>query len=852
MADRDLNSNQYTLRRCRTASRRGWIRPVAVVGSAIGAVMAAAIAFAWIASGPVETPAMKLDVALRLAVKGQTFDAIRLVDSIESEKLANDSQRAKLALLRGIGEAELANRSSLKQIVYKHLDAAEIELKHANELTFPNGFEGLGNYYLGSTLYRLQKFVDAEPFLDSAITRYPIARFDAANALVDLKLSQPTIDIAATQNAIDRWRNLPAIASDQIDRAILAQARLKLLTKQLDTAVEIANQIKPQNALRSEAECLIASALWEQLLTQLNREDNAPIKLTASQIAQAEDIQNRLTKVLRSAALSVQDKSRAYFLKAEIARMLGRQDEAISLLANLHSSAPQSIEALAAAVTQIDLFADLARWDDANQTLRMLTSNFGQQRWYNNTWQPITKLAETLRQVGGKFLKARAFEPAISYSQTLPPFLTAADRLRIAAPAYHGLGEQLGRSESAKSASSKLVSLNSSQQEVGKLQAQQAFANAGKAYEQLANLQMIAADYGQLLWTAIEDYSAAQNFNRSNLLIDCFVDVHSKDRRPLAYLKKAENLQKQGNNTAAIQTLNKCITNFSDDPLSYEARFRLATIYLDQFEYTQAKDLFLANLYDGNLTPQSPIWQNSLFDLGLLYCRLGLDEAAKVRSLNDSSGIAEQKNRFDQMQSAQGNLLQGVQRLEEASARFPNDPRRFESLYRIAESYRVAAEWPKLQLDTSTLASAETRENHRQQRDQLLQSSQKSFAALREQLNAAGDLTENDPQLKRIFRNSFLGEADLLYEGQQYELALSAYRKASNRFLMLPIALEGLTRASQCLVQLGRNEEALRTLNQASEVLNRIDDTDPAAFAQSTRATKAEWRTFLDWMKTTI
>ncbi len=106
--------------------------------------------------------------------------------------------------------------------------------------------------------------------------------------------------------------------------------------------------------------------------------------------------------------------------------------------------------------------------------------------------------------------------------------------------------------------------------------------------------------------------------------------------------------------------------------------------------------------------------------------------------------------------------------------------------------------------------------------------------------------------MRRLLRNSFLGEADLLYEMKDYEKALGIYRSAANRFVSQPISLEALTRSAQCLQQMGRVAEANRAVLQAYDLVARIDASNPEAFAQTTRGSKEEWLAYLDWLKTAI
>jgi tetratricopeptide (TPR) repeat protein len=238
--------------------------------------------------------------------------------------------------------------------------------------------------------------------------------------------------------------------------------------------------------------------------------------------------------------------------------------------------------------------------------------------------------------------------------------------------------------------------------------------------------------------------------------------------------------------------------------------------------------------------------------MGTILCQTGSENFADSRSKYDTA-LPEQKKQLTlEMNNAYDELLKGIQRLEEAIRRFPNDDRNFTCLYQVAESYRSAAEWPKLKLTEVASSTVDLRENYRKDRDELLNQSLAAYVRLRESLTQDGESVVVDPIRRKLMENSFFGEADLLYEMQEYEKAIGVYRSASNRFLSQPAALEALTRVGQCLQQLGRNGEATRVINQAMDLINRIDDSNPKVFEETTRGSKKEWTAYLNWLKSNM
>ena len=83
---------------------------------------------------------------------------------------------------------------------------------------------------------------------------------------------------------------------------------------------------------------------------------------------------------------------------------------------------------------------------------------------------------------------------------------------------------------------------------------------------------------------------------------------------------------------------------------------------------------------------------------------------------------------------------------------------------------------------------------------------------------------------------------------KNYEGALVAYRNIANRLLNEPEALEALSQAAECLMQLGRKEESRRLISQARDVLEQIPPARDAQFMGFTRFSRNEWGKHLDWM----
>ena len=97
-----------------------------------------------------------------------------------------------------------------------------------------------------------------------------------------------------------------------------------------------------------------------------------------------------------------------------------------------------------------------------------------------------------------------------------------------------------------------------------------------------------------------------------------------------------------------------------------------------------------------------------------------------------------------------------------------------------------------------------------------------------------------------LLRNTLFLRADTLFALQDFSKAEDAYALAASRYSDSPEALEAYLRIASCQRQLRDNEAAQQTLLDAQALLRAMPEASD--FAATTRYTKQQWLTVLDWM----
>ena len=103
--------------------------------------------------GATQDPTDQLETAMRLMRRGEEDTSFRLATSVDLKSLKKRSDRSKRAFLLGARERKAAESIVQRRIASEKNQLAVKHLVQSRDLAFPDGYEGLGNYYLGMALF---------------------------------------------------------------------------------------------------------------------------------------------------------------------------------------------------------------------------------------------------------------------------------------------------------------------------------------------------------------------------------------------------------------------------------------------------------------------------------------------------------------------------------------------------------------------------------------------------------------------------------------------------------------------------------------------------------------------------
>lgn len=767
-------------------------------------------------------PTQQLEIGLRLLRKGDGESSSRIARAIPTTALKKRSDVSKREFLMGAYARRKAESIQQRRVSIEHNEEAVKHLSKSRDLAFPEGHEGQGNYLLGLALFDLLRWDEAEPVLEIAAERWPQGRVDAIERLVDIDLSETHQDPDVAMERVRQWRALPKSTFNEEDRANIKEMQILYNQGEYVKVLGVGDRIPIESPFRAQCELTTGRCLQQLGLASGEPDRSEKLRAAAAKFQRVLEFPNIPVKIRRQSNLEL----------GRVVRDLGEKTNAVSIFSILRLSSPYEAESLVSGLEEIDCLIDLGRYADAVATLEHITKNFGEQRWYENDWMPINNMRNKVVATGQRMIDRGAYEETARFANFLPPFCDELNRLQIKSRLYDLWSNQLRKQGETD----------------GKTESYHRIA--ANAFSKLATKLLRAPEYKNLLLKAIENYRLAGDFEDSNRHLDLYLQFEPRESLPFGLLAKAKNYNSMAQNDKALSTLQKLLEGNTSTSIIHDARLEAAKLHAANDEFTAAEELIVQNLYYSDLKPESTIWRESLFELGELLFRKGEKLQGKALYAIQESPSRSFEN-LGVVEESYNELVRGIARIEEGLRRFDSDPRRSRMMYTTAKAYQMAATWPELLLRENRLANEDTITNWKNQRKDLLSKSRAMFRKLRQEIisqPSEGANSENSRNSENFLRNSFFGEADLLFEAGEYDEAMVSYRDAANRFINEPESIEAMIQIANCQKRMGKPNDSRRTLEMTKDILNRISTEKDDKFKAVTSHDRQGWLRYIDWM----
>lgn len=766
----------------------------------------------------------------------------------------NEDAQVWLALkkfLSGAGTFYQAMQMELPRDRRNLLKEALPSLQAAQELGFPDGRSadgyrmlGIANKEMGdyeaATNY-LQKAIDFDLTLQAELTpllaissaRRPREDLDEAIQAINGILAQESLDVqkrTETELLKIQW----LIDLKRFDEAsrIIENAKTRIepaVDVQERWALNAADSLLLMKAQRLVRQTLAGVVPPSGSVTIAGIPASVDDQVTQNQKDALADLRRELTVMQREAAPKTASLSR--LTAAQALLLVGEMDLALAELSILRQQRPFGDEGLEGGLSEMELLAEQALGDEVLQTASYLVREINQSRHLNFTAKKETEFNARVINVLARLRATEEYGPAVETAGAVVSLFGEAESSIQKGVAFQDWGEA-----TLKAGKSPGGDISREAFELARAR----FRGAGDAFATAAQEQFNTTKYVPTLWSAIDAYQRGRHFSKSIGLLEKYLRYEDRMKQPQGLVAHGRALLAEGQPEEAMKSLQTCIVEFPRDPMRYEAQLLAAQAAADSNDSEEAKALLQQNLVDGQLTPQSPIWRDSLHTLGeLLYTESDLGTLA-----TEELKLPE---KIEALRKVEPKLTLALRRLNEATERYWPSPRSQAASYLFARGQLLAARLPDAEMENESLLDAAKRDL-RQKSNRYRQTALDRFASLVRYLDNQQRDTELSEKQEATLRNSLLGQADTLKSMQRFTEAADAYRDMSLRYMNEPPALEALLGQARMVRLLGRDREADLLLNQAGVVLKKIDAKWDDRFEEMTRFNRGGWERYLTWI----
>lgn len=862
--------------------------PVVMVGVAgLSAMVGFATLFSlWMRNGPPDGY-RRLRLAEDQYLAGRPIVAGRLAEQVELDS-ENEQDAAYLPLQRFLvaaGRVAKANQAEEAAERRKLLSEAVPFLEEAAGSGFPTGRDGEGHRLLGEVLYETGRFESAADSIRYAIDQDLAQRDELLPLLANAELRGPAANAARALKTIDRYLHLTTLDASQRREGELSRIQALLALRRFGEAQRV---IDGELAKIEQADLATQASLADhrdqlRLLAAQRKVDatverfgpgslggealvigggsgdvsgevaNPPLGVGRDQrllvMRELADVLVELNRLHREARPELAAQAR--LLAARAFRCQGDLESAISQLTSVRQQRPFGAEGLAGGLAEMEMLAAQGRGEEALQTCRYVMRELGDPKRFDGSLVSLSEFKDRLKSAIERLWRVGQFRAAIDISRSLTPLFSRSEALVLEAGGYRHWAETT--MDDGKESSGG-VERSTAQR------ARKRFRAAGDAFHDAAVLEFNTEQYLPLLWQAIDAYQKGRHFSRSIDLLEPYLRYEQRRWQPRGLLAQGRALLAEGRPKRAIEALETCIIEFPRDPLRYDARLMAAHAALElenerrkreaagaddgpatePLRYVpRAKEYLQANLEDGELTPDSEPWRDSLFALAeLLYAEV---TAAELDA--DDRDTALRAKRLAEHEPL---LREAIRHLDSAVQRYWPMPRAEAAAYLLARCHRTAARWADLQAAAPDLLDAAKR-TLRQRTEQSLELALATYDLLIDRYLDEEEERRLGHNEDMMLRNCSIAKADTYFEMGKLNEAEEEFRAISLRYMNEPTALEAIMGQAKTVRQLGRPQAANKLVAQALKVLSRIPPEWDGRFDAMTRFDRAAWDRYLTW-----
>ena len=735
-----------------------------------------------------------LQMALDALDKGDFEGADQIIRRMQRQPQNPDEFGGALFVLGAIkvNQAESEWSAARQRAVY--LVAARY-LQKAEALGVSREIEPQLLFLLGQSLIRGNQPQQGIEPLKRALALEDTPDKEIHQLLTEANLDLPNPDLEAVLFHSERLLSFDDLTDEEKTSALVLRAETLGNLGRATEANEIVQQLRQHSSNDGQLRSLSGRLLLAEArhLRSDNPKRQSLIEQAKADLHEAQQLDTFNGETTRQAKYWI---GKSFEIEGDHTSAIEVFDE----VAKLYGDTPES---LAAMLAEADLLRFAGEKEKALAGYRHVLEAVGNPTTYSNKLIPLQRLKKHLSSAHASFVASRDFDAAMALLELFSSLFNQEEIIALRASTHERWGNELLRRARE---STPLTAAKLSKEGRYHLRA------AGRAYETLAGVRFAMREYSDDLWLAAENYYMGQSYTHAARVLEDYLEYEPERRNASVLLRLGQSYLTTGRTKDAVRALENCITLHPRDLAVYQARLECVRAYRQLNRNREAEQLLLQNINGEELTPESPEWRNSLFELGEIYHEAGRYEEA-------------------------------VQALKEAVQRDENAPQALMARYTIARSYHIAAKKPA---ENVLLSKTENeRQKNRKLRDEYLQGALENYKQVQRMLTLESH-GEGSALRENLLRNCYMMQGSVLFQLRRYEEASQAYANVSTLFQDEPFVLESFVHIANCWRRLDQPIKARGTIEQAKLVLQRLPRD--ANFKVATNFNRQQWELFLDEM----
>ncbi|MGL4514206.1 MAG: tetratricopeptide repeat protein [Lacipirellulaceae bacterium] len=762
-------------------------RSMAIGLAFVGAMVATVVAWVMLADIAAGPPPVTIEMALEALDAGDNELAESLVEQMQTQNLILPGEYGGPLFVLGAIKCAAADLQWAPERKRTEFFVASKYLSEARAIGWPRDRDSQGLFLLGKSLIWSRQTRRGMETLDSALEIGTPDEIDAHLLLAEAYYYAGVPNYSKSIEHLDLALDHPAIDDKRRGPALLLRAKALANRRRWDEAE--ASITASEGAVEaSDRLVTLGKVLVARLEASVDSDDAAQNAERARNALDRAKTFDKLAEISREAD----------YLLARIEQLTGDEAKALGEFVALRREFGATTPGVAAAIAEGDLLLASGDSDDAVEAYRRGLEVAGEPSDYRSDVLPLAEFRKRVRLAHSTLIEAEDYAAAYHLAERVTPMLSRVTQLRLRANTLAAWGEHLVTSTEGFAADEMRL----------RRMGRRRLRDAGVASEELALARFAHREYGDLLWQSADAFYRGNSYSSAIRILERYLRAEPVQRNALALLRLGQSHAALGATAPALAAYEECLEFHPDDTSSYRASFECARAHRIAGNTKRAEELLRANLRGSSMTPESPEWRDSLFELG----RLLIDE---------------------------GRYEDGLNALDEAVSRYPEVTATRMARYRMADAHRRLAVGPLERLTAAKTVNE--KERARAEAYSHLEAALGLYALVRDEVLLAnsGDLRD-----RVLLRNCYMLGGATLFDLGRYEEAIREYSDVSTLYQNEPFVLEPLVQISHCWRRRRDPVRAAGAIMQAKGLLSRLPaDAD---FATSTTLSRAEWVQLLD------